>query len=92
MRFPHGHRMAPFVFLQVPSALCLQSAKNGCYTGTSNATFHLVLPFYNAMRVVTSDYAISLGNALFLLISWLFFRHYAAFFSLLIFLEFMPAD
>ena len=42
--FPHGDRMAPFVFLQVPSTLGLQSAKNGCYSGTCIATFHSVLP------------------------------------------------
>ena len=42
--FPHGDRMAPFVFLQVPSTLGLQSAKNGCYSETCIATFHSVLP------------------------------------------------
>ena len=35
--------------------------KNGCYTGTSIATFHSVLPFYNVL-VVTNDYTISLRN------------------------------
>ena len=42
--------------------LRLQPAKNGCYTGTSIATFYSVLPFYNTMCIVMSDYAISLGN------------------------------
>ena len=60
--FPHGDRMAPFVFLRVLSTLGLQLAQNGCYTGTSIATFHSVLPFHSAMLVVTSDYAISLCN------------------------------
>ena len=61
VRFPHGDRMPPFVFLRVPSTLGLQSAKSGCYAGTSIATFHSVLPCRT--RVVTSDYAISVGNA-----------------------------
>ena len=60
--FAHGNRMAPCVFLQVPSALGIQTAKNRCYTGASVGKFHLVLPFYNGMRVVTSDYTISLWN------------------------------
>ena len=67
--------MAPFVFLRVPSVFDLQSAKNGWYIGTSIATFHSVLPqivnlrglqsqsMVNAVRVVTCDCAISLGNA-----------------------------
>ena len=60
VHFPHGDRMAPFIFLRV---LEHKSAKNGCYTGTSITTFHSELPFYNDMCVVTSDYAISLDNA-----------------------------
>ena len=51
VRFPHGDRMPSFVFLRVPSTLGLQSAKSGCYTGTSIATFHSVLPC--RARVVT---------------------------------------
>ena len=35
VRFPHCNRMPPFVVLRVPSTLGLQSAKSGCYTGTS---------------------------------------------------------
>ena len=57
--------MAPFVFCFFVGSehLGLQLAENGCYTGTSITTFHSVLPFYNTVRVVTSDFTISLGNA-----------------------------
>ena len=91
MHVPHGDRMATIVFLRVPSALGIQLAKNGCYTGTSIANFHLALPFYNAICIVTSDYAISLGNYFHLIFS-LFFWHYAAFFSLSVFLKLMLAN
>ena len=63
VRILRGNRMLPIIFLRVPRTLGLQLANSGCYTGTSIATFHSmhsILPCH--AHVVTSDYAISVGN------------------------------